>query len=223
MTDATENAAPGQRVAPITWVGLFVALFGMLIVRQAVNHFWPDAGLTSAVIKEAGMWSVGLVLIVIVKVGEGLPLSSIGLGTARFWKSILWGLLLGVVCLFVAGGLVTLTHFTGGEAGKAMGKLPMWLVWLIVIRAGVVEELCYRGYAIERLHALGLPRGLAAAVPLAIFGVGHWTGGWANIVIALVLGAILALFFVWRRDLAANMIGHWFVDFAGNVLSKAPG
>jgi membrane protease YdiL (CAAX protease family) len=200
-----------------------VALFGMLIVRQAVNHFWPDAGLTSAVIKEAGMWIVGVVLIVIVKVGEGLPLSSIGLGTVRFWKSILWGLLLGVVCLLIAGGLVALTHFTGGEAGKAMAKLPTWLVWLIVLRAGVVEELCYRGYAIERLHALGLPRSLAAAVPLVIFGVGHWTGGWANIVIALVLGAILALFFVWRRDLAANMIGHWFVDFVGNILSKAHG
>jgi membrane protease YdiL (CAAX protease family) len=223
VTDATENAVTGQRVTPITWVGLFVALFGMLIVRQAVNHFWPDATVTSAVIKEAGMWIVGLVLVVIVKVGEGLPLSSIGLGTVRFWKSLLWGLLLGVVCLLVAGILVTLTHFTGGESGKAMSKLPTWLISLIVLRAGVVEELCYRGYAIERLHALGLPRGLAAAVPLVIFGVGHWTGGWANILIALVLGAILALFFVWRRDLEANMIGHWFVDFVGNLLPKFAG
>jgi uncharacterized protein len=223
VTGATDNAVARQWVAPITWVGLFVALFGMLIVRQAVNHFWPDATVASAMIKEAGMWIVGLVIIFIVKVGEGLPLSSIGLGTVRFWKSILWGLLLGVVCLLVAGGLVTLTHFNGGEAGKAMARLPTWLVWLIVLRAGVVEELCYRGYAIERLHALGLPRGLAATVPLVIFGFGHWTGGWANIVIALVLGAILALFFVWRRDLVANMIGHWFVDFVGNVLSKAHG
>ena len=31
--------------------------------------------------------------------GEGLPLTSIGLGTARWGKSILWGLLLGVGCL----------------------------------------------------------------------------------------------------------------------------
>jgi len=49
---------------------------------------------------------------------------------------------------------------------------------------------------------------------------GHWTGGWANIVIALVLGGMLALFFIWRRDLVANMIGHWFVDFIGNVLPR---
>jgi membrane protease YdiL (CAAX protease family) len=204
----------------VTWLGLFIALFGMLIVRQLVNQFWPTPTFASAVIKEAGMWLVAVALVVIIRVGERLPLSSIGLGTARWGKSVLWGFLLGLGCLLVGGGLVALTGFTGGEAGKAFDKLPTWLLALIVLRAGVVEELCYRGYAIERLHALGLPRGLAAGVPLLIFGVGHWTGGWANILIALVLGAMLALFFVWRRDLVANMIGHWFVDFIGNVLPR---
>lgn len=192
----------------------------MLIVRQIVNHYWPDPTFGSAVLKELGMWLVALLLLLIIKLGEGLPLSSIGFSTARLGKSILWGFLLGIVCLVVAGGLIALTGFTGGEAGKAFGKLPIWLLALIVLRAGVVEELCYRGYAIERLHALGLPRGLAAGVPLIIFGVGHWTGGWANIVIALVLGAILALYFIWRRDLVANMVGHWLVDFVGNVLPR---
>jgi membrane protease YdiL (CAAX protease family) len=218
-----ENSERIKRASPITWFGLFVSLFGMLIVRQAVNHFWPTPSFNAAVIKEVGMWLVALVLLVIIKVGEGLPLRSIGLGTVWFWKSVLWGLLLGVVLLLVAGLLVALTHFNGGEPGQALGKLPVWLVSLIVLRAGVVEELCYRGYAIERLHSLGLPRWIAAAVPLIIFGAGHWTGGWANIVLALGLGAILALFFVWRRDLAANMIGHWFVDFVGNIMSRLAG
>jgi len=215
----TTDPSP-QRPGLVTWLGLFIALFGMLIVRQLVNYSWPNPTFASALTKEAGMWLVAVVLLVIIRVGEGLPFSSIGLGTARWGKSVLWGFLLGVGCLLVAGGLVALTGFTGGEAGKAFDKLPTWLLSLIVVRAGVVEELCYRGYAIERLHALGLPRGLAAGVPLLIFGVGHWTGGWANIVIALALGAMLALFFIWRRDLVANMIGHWFVDFIGNVLPR---
>ena len=216
----TEPDSSPQRPGLVTWLGLFIALFGMLIVRQVVNYFWPTPTFASAVTKEVGMWLVAIVLLVIIRLGEGLPLTSIGLGTARWGKSILWGFLLGIVCLLVGGGLVALTGFTGGEAGKAFEKLPVWLVSLIVVRAGVVEELCYRGYAIERLHALGLPRGLAAGVPLLIFGVGHWTGGWTNILIALVLGGMLALFFIWRRDLVANMIGHWFVDFIGNVLSR---
>ena len=223
MTSPTETSVPVKRTPVATWLGLFVAIFGMLIARQAVNYFWPTPGFVPAVIKEAGMWVVALLILVIVKVGEGLPLSSIGLGTARWGKSMLWGLLLGIVCLVVAAALVALTGYTGGELGKAMGRLPLWLVSLIVVRAGVVEELCYRGYAIERLHALGLPRGVAAAVPLVIFGFGHWTGGWANILIALVLGGILAVFFIWRRDLLANMIGHWFVDFVGNVVPRLGG
>ncbi len=206
-------------MTPITWIGLFIALFGMLIVRQVVNQIWPEQNFTSAVVKEVGMWLVAFALLLVVKLGEGLPFTSIGLGTARWAKSIGWGLLLTVVCSVVAVLLIKLTGYSG-EGGKMMDKLPLWLVTLIVTRAGVVEELCYRGYAIERLQLLGLPRWLAAAVPLIIFGVGHWTGGWANIVIALALGGILAVFYLWRRDLVANMIGHFLVDFAGNVLPR---
>lgn len=186
-----ETASSRAPVRPITYIGLFIALFGMLIVRQLVNLVWADASFTSAVLKEAGMWLVGVVLVLIVRRGEGLPLESIGFSTARVGRSILRGLLITVICLALAGVVVRLTHFNGGEAGKALNKLPVWLVFAIVVRAGVIEELCYRGYAIERLHALGVPRGLAAAVPLLIFGVGHWTGGWANILLALALGAVL--------------------------------
>lgn len=218
MTDG--SLLQPTKVRLITYLGLFIALFGMLIARQLVNYFWPTTTVSSAIAKEVGMWLVAILLIGIIKVGEGMPLSSVGLTTARFGRSLLWGLLVFVVCMVVAGVLVALTHFNGGESGKAMGALPLWLTTCIVIRAGVVEELCYRGYAIERLHALGLPRTVAAIVPLIIFGIGHWTGGWANIVIALALGGILAAFYLWKRDLLANMFGHFLVDFFGNVLPK---
>jgi uncharacterized protein len=209
-----------SRPSAITWIGLAIALFGMLLVRQLVNWRWPEQTVSSALIKEAGMWLVGLILILIVKLGEGLPLSSIGLRWSHLFKSFLWSLLLTVICFVAAGIFVAITHFNGGKNAESLAKLPVWLMTAIVVRAGVVEELCYRGYAIERLHALGLPRGLAAGIPLIIFGVGHWTGGWLNIVLALMLGAILALFFLWRRDLVANMIGHTLVDFIPNVLPK---
>jgi hypothetical protein len=72
--------------------------------------------------------------------------------------------------------------------------------FLVVLRAGIVEELFYRGYAIERLQLLGLNRWLAAVIPLLIFGFGHGTNGWANVVLALALGAVLTAFYLWRRD-----------------------
>ena len=217
----TEVAADRPRVSPVTWLGLFIALFGMLIVRQVVVWLHPgEATLGSVLVREAGMWLVGLSLIAIVRFGERLPLSSIGLTGSHLLKSLLWGILLTVLCFVAAGVFVAVTHFNGGKNAEALSKLPVWLITAVVFRAGIVEELCYRGYAIERLHALGLPRWLAAGIPLIIFGVGHWTGGVLNIAIALLLGAILAAFYLWRRDLAANMIGHTLVDFIPNVLPK---
>ena len=85
---------------------------------------------------------------------------------------------------------------------------------------GVVEELFYRGYAIERLRFIGLGRFWSVAIPLVIFSLGHWTGGAANILIAFVAALILTGFYLWRRDLVANMIGHGLVDFVANVVPK---
>lgn len=193
----------------------------MLIVRQAVVWLHPgEATLPTVVVREAGMWLVGLSVIAIVRLGERLPLSSIGLTGSRLLQSLLWGILLTVICFVAAGVFVGVTHFNGGKNAEALAKLPVWLMTAVVVRAGIVEELCYRGYAIERLHALGLPRAVAAGIPLIIFGVGHWTGGVLNIALALLLGAILAAFYLWRRDLTANMIGHTLVDFIPNVLPK---
>jgi membrane protease YdiL (CAAX protease family) len=214
MNTATES----QRISGVTWFGLFVALFGILIARQTVSYFWPTLTFTAAIWKEALVWICAAVLFVIIRRGERLPLSSIGLGTSPWWKSILWGLVIAVVCFVIGGVLVAVTHYGHGKESAALANLPLWLITLIVIRAGVVEEFFYRGYAIERLQALGIPKFWAATIPLLIFSVAHWTGGWANVVIALALGAVLAAFYLWRRDLAANMFAHFMVDFGANVL-----
>jgi len=192
----------------------------MLLIRQTVSCFLPTLTFTAAIWKESLIWLSAAALLLLVRRGEGLPLRSIGIGTSRWWKSILWGLILAVLCALVGFALAHLTHYGHGPGSDAFDKLPLWLVTLIVFRAGVVEELFYRGYAIERLQTLGLGRITSAAIPLVIFALGHWTGGWANIVIALALGAILAGFYLWRRDLVANMIGHGLVDFVGNVLPR---
>jgi membrane protease YdiL (CAAX protease family) len=214
----SDKAASPAKVSRATWIGLFLSLFSLLLIRQAVSHFWPTLNFTAALWKESLIWASAIVLLILVRRGERLPFSSMGLGRSTWWKSILWGLVIAVVCAVVGGALAHFTHYGGGRGAAAFEKLPLWLITLIVIRAGVVEELFYRGYAIERLEALGLNHYWAAAIPAVIFGLGHWTGGWENIVIALVLGAVLAVFYLRRRDLVANMIGHFMVDFVANVL-----
>ena len=212
------NENPRNRGA--TWLGLFIALFGMLIIRAAVYLFYPPYSFPAAIWRESLNWLCAIALLLIIRFGERLPLRSVGIGRASIKSSLGWGAIIGVICLVLAAVIVALTHYTGGEPGAALGKLPLWLVTLIVLRAGVLEELFYRGYAIERLEALGLNRFWAGTIPLLIFSFAHWTGGWANIVIALVLGAVLTFFYIWRRDLVANMIGHFAVDFIGNILPR---
>jgi membrane protease YdiL (CAAX protease family) len=211
---------PTTRNWGATGLGLFVALFGMLIVRTVVYAFYPPYSFPAAAWRESLNWVCAIVLLLIIRFGERLPFRSVGIGRASIQSSLAWGGVIAVVCAVLAFGIAALTHYTGGSSGAAFAKLPLWLVTLIVFRAGVLEELFYRGYAIERLEALGLNRFWAGTIPLLIFAVAHWTGGWANIVIALVLGAVLTLFYIWRRDLVANMIGHFMVDFIGNVLPR---
>jgi CAAX protease family protein len=157
---------------------------------------------------------------VIIRRGEHLPMRSIGLGTARWWKSILWGLIIAIVSAVAVVLLAYLTGYGHGPGSAAFEKLPLWLITAIVLRAGVVEELFYRGYAIERLRLVGFGRFWSVAIPLVIFSLGHWTGGVANILIAFAAALILTGFYLWRRDLVANMIGHGLVDFIANVMPK---
>jgi membrane protease YdiL (CAAX protease family) len=216
--DDSDRTAPNITAA--TWAGLFIALFGILIVRRAVSLFYPGFSFTAMLWKESLIWLCVIALLFIVRRGERLPLRSISLGTAPAKSSILWGGILVLLCGLIGSVVAGLTHFKGGETGEALAKLPLWLVLLVVLRAGVAEELFYRGYAIERLQALGLNRYWAGVIPLLIFGFGHVTNGWANVILALALGGVLTAVYLWRRDLVANMIGHFMIDLIAVLLPR---
>jgi membrane protease YdiL (CAAX protease family) len=207
-------------VSRATWLGLLISLFAMAVIRYAFVFFVPEVTFGWAILKEVLIWVNAGTLLVIVRRGERLPFRSIGFGKSRWWKSILWGLVIALVSGVMVGGLAYLTGYGHGPGSATFEALPLWLITLIVFRAGVAEELFYRGYAIERLRMVGLGRFWSAAIPLIIFSLGHWSGGAANILIALAAGAILTGFYLWRRDLLANMIGHGLVDFVANVLPK---
>ncbi len=151
-----DKATPPAKISRATWSGLFLSLFAMLLIRQTILYFAPILTTGSAIVKETLLWMSAAALLAIIRHGERLPFSSIGLGTSRWWKSILWGLVIAVVSGVVGGVLAALTGYGHGPGSAAFEKLPLWLIALIVLRAGVVEELFYRGYAIERLQAVGL-------------------------------------------------------------------
>jgi|SRR5450759_2289173 membrane protease YdiL (CAAX protease family) len=216
----TNPASVAAKISSATWAGLLLSLFAMLVIRYAFVFFVPEITVASAFLKETLIWASAAALLVIIRRGERLSLRAIGLGTCRWWKSIGWGLVIAIVSAAIVGSLAHLTGYGHGPGSAAFEKLPLWLITLIVIRAGVVEELFYRGYAIERLRMIGLGPFWSVTIPLVIFSLGHWSGGAANILIAFAAGIISTAFYLWRRDLVANMIGHGLVDFVANVLPK---
>jgi len=219
MSDATVVSATDRPSANlVTWLGLGLSLFSMIVIRQAFRTVTPEPGTALALAREACMFASAGLLVWLVRRKERLPLSSIGIGTSPLWKSLAWGVVIACACIVPAALIAKLTGYGHGAASQAFAKLPLWLVFIVVVRAGVVEELFYRGYSIERLQGLGFGRMASWAIPLAIFSAAHWTGSAANIVMALVLGAILTAFYQWRRDLVSNMFGHFLVDFVANVL-----
>lgn len=217
VSDTTQTQTRA-RINPATWVGLCISLLGMVVIREAFRAVTPEPGKALVLVREACFFLCAAALLFLVRRGEGLPLRTIGIGTSPLWKSLLWGIVTAVACLVPAAGLAMLTGYGHGAASQAFAKLPLWVISIVVVRAGVIEELFYRGYAIECLQSLGFGRLVSWGVPLVIFSVAHWPGGAANILIAFVLGGILTAFYLWRRDLVANMFGHFLVDFAANVL-----
>ena len=93
---------------------------------------------------------------------------SIGLSAARWWRSHPVGFIIAIVSAAAVAALAYVTGYGHGPGSAAFEKLPLWLITAIVFRAGVVEELFYRGYAIERLQMIGLGRFWSIAIPLVI-------------------------------------------------------
>jgi membrane protease YdiL (CAAX protease family) len=89
---------------------------------------------------------------------------------------------------------------------------------LLYARAGIAEEVFYRGYAIERIEALTGSRAIAAAVPLLIFAGSHFSQGSAGILLTFALGAIATAVYLWKRNLVILIAAHFLVDFIPNVL-----
>lgn len=206
-------------------IGLAIALLGLPALTVGWRFVVPDPNaLDLIVLREVAILALVAFMLWWVVAREKQPLSSIGLGPAPLWRSLAWGLActaLMAVGIGVAFGVIRLLDLHQLPSGAQISP-SLWVTTLIVIRAGIAEEMLYRGYAITRLEALTGSRWVAALVPLALFAGFHYRLGAAGIIIALVLGAMLTGFFLWKRNLAANMFAHFLVDFVPNVLLAPP-
>ena len=214
------------RTPAITYLGLALALFGVpLVVFIFQSNVTPGPYSNQFVItKELSIFAfTGFFLLLIIK-GEKLGLDSIGLHNRNWGKSILWGLIGALIAiaalailLFFIFPKVGITFAEGGESTRYK-NVSLWAMTLMVLRAGIVEEIFYRGYVIERLEKMTGNWIIYFLLPLILFGLFHYRQGIGGIIIAFVAGVILAVLYIKKRDLKANIIAHFLVDFLPNVI-----
>ena len=212
------------RTPAITNLGLALALFGVPLLIFIFQLNAPAIYTNQFVIaKELSIFALTAILLLLITKGEKLGLDSIGLHHRNWGKSILWGLIGTVIAIAALAILLFIFPKVGvkfGEGGESARykNVSLWVMTLMVLRAGIVEEICYRGYAIERLEKMTGNWIIYFLLPLILFGLFHFKQGIAGIIISFVAGAILAVLYIKRRDLKANFITHFLVDFLPNVL-----
>jgi membrane protease YdiL (CAAX protease family) len=206
-------------------IGLAVALLVPLVpLIPGGEELLRIPGLAPIPGREAFFWALGAIVVLYVLIVERRPLSSIGWNGIS-WKTFAFGAAGAVAVLAFAGAVVVfglpLLHLVqNGEALKKMAALPYGLRFAIVLRAGIVEELLFRGYGIERLRELTGNKYVAGAITLALFSLAHLSHwGMAQIAVAGAAGLVLTALYLWRRDLATNIVAHFLVDGSQLLLS----
>ena len=145
---------------------------------------------------------------------EHAPLASIGLRRPT-WRT--WLLTAGIffVGQFVLPAITTpvLPFFgtAGVEAGvQRLATVPVWLRLVMAVTGGAIEELLYRGYATSRLVEMTGSRWRGGAIAALAFGAAHipaWGSAFA-LAVDLPFGVFMTIVYLWRRDLAANILAH---------------
>jgi len=197
------------------WPLLFLALPGLS--QHQITSAHDD---TVTIVAE---WSV-VVILCIVAFGlqhrRPLDFGLRGLG----WRDILasFG---GVAAAFVLSGIASrLVHVPSSLSNiSGVAAIPVALRVALVLTAAICEEFVYRGFGIEELAHLIGSRWLAGLLALILFTVSHagLYGLSAALVIPGVIGAVITVLYLWRRNLPACMLLHAIID--GFFLILVPG
>jgi uncharacterized protein len=216
---------PANRLAAL--VGLVVAWGGVaVLISPAGRLLGPTESLATQVLGQLVLWALLGIIVAIVILWERRTLASMGLRPFR-WASVGWGLVLAAVLMYVIlpalAWALRGAGIPGFEAGMAkVLVLPLWLRIFAVVTAGIVEDALFLGYAFTRLTALTDSyriAGTISVIVVCLLHLPHW--GIGPVLIYLPVGVVSTAFFVWRRDLLANMIAHVIADGMALVIMPA--
>lgn len=203
--------------------GLTIAWGGTaLLVNPARPLFGTAETLFKLMLYEAALWFLLASVGAIIWFWEKLPLTSIGLQPFR-WQTLFWAAALVIFTVFLVVPFRTWVLRAVGlpplEPGIAKAvSLPLSFRLVAVITAGIVEDALFLRYTIERsawLTGSYVLAGTFSVVATTVLHMFSWGIAGLGFFIPAVVGAA---FFIWRRDLLANIIAHISCDGLGLVV-----
>ncbi len=129
---------------------------------------------------------------------------------------VLVPLLFGISRLDLPAPLVDRVHWR-------LTNLPLLPVVLVSCTVtGYSEELYFRAYLLTVLQDFGLGPRSAIAASTLLFALGHLYEGLEGLLGTAVIGLVLSLLFLRRRDLHSIALAHGMYNFSALLLSLTP-
>lgn len=211
--------------AACTSIGLTLALMGPGVIALLWSRWTPP----QPSMGDSAPWLAAFALLIVAVAAiafgcEQLTLADVGWG-AMSWGSLTYAAALTLFFIFIFGPLavralakVKLASFAAGQ--NKFAALPSWYLCLTIMIVAGGEEWLYRGYAIERLHAMTGLIWLAGAASLLAFAAVHlplWGIGVS--LTTLVSGGMFTAMYIWRRDIACLILAHVVTDLYGHLIA----
>jgi membrane protease YdiL (CAAX protease family) len=193
-------------------------------MQASTQNLVPRIGeIAARVVTEAAIWAYGGMVLAIALLWEARTLASIGLRRFRV-ASLAFGVAgavamagAGALAAYVVYGLLHRTQHSNAQAAALVNGSVAYAL-CIAVRAGVIEEILFRGLAIEQLTVLTGCRWVSAFLATAVFVVIHALHfDWIQLVPIAAVSVVLVGLYLWRRDLWANILAHIMVDGVGLV------
>ena len=220
MGRKTTAPEPVRRLPILVCLGL-VLIFPILSVpvQRATAVLAPHVGeIIARIVTEGTIWLYAMVVLGISLFAERRTLASIGLRRLNL-VTVLWGFG-GAVALLALSALASFVTYTvlhqpnhSPAQIEAMVRGSLVYALFLALRGGVVEELFYRGLAIEQLTSLTGSRWFAAMSATSVFVLVHALRFDLLQLIPIAVASFgFTGLYLWRRNLLVNMIAHCLID-----------
>lgn len=219
---------PSFQAHPRSWLGILgvlIALSAPLV--QGILTPWFKNTFAFPLDRFVSLWVFWIALLLalgIAHFAEGYPLATFGFQWSQktlrtrlieWILTILTTIVMGSVIIFFSQYVrMFLTNAPAPANIEQIKNFPAWVLVPAWITGTFTEEVLFRSYSIERLTQLTGNRWLAGLITVVAFTVLHLFGwDWIHtLTVVLPAGVMLTLFYLWRRNLALNMMIHGIMN-----------